>query len=213
VVHGQSAPRRTSSGSLSPLLFLGGTDGILLPDGTTHELVEGPALEGHQLLTDLGTQSFVEHSCLLCIRVNLVCTILHKVCEPLAVLIHHAGTLLKVQELLLLVVHEAIRDVVLAEILTELSPRHLMAIRKGGSEGRPPGTCRPTELLGREQRLLCLRAAKKTELGLGHAKPAVSLQRVHGLREYRWVCHQKVRVGRLVLQQHLTSLSALLIHY
>jgi hypothetical protein len=29
-------------------------DGILLLDGATHELVEGPALEGHQLVTDLG---------------------------------------------------------------------------------------------------------------------------------------------------------------
>jgi hypothetical protein len=44
-------------------------NGVLLPDDTTHELVEGPALEGHQLLTDLGTQTLAEESCLLCIRV------------------------------------------------------------------------------------------------------------------------------------------------
>jgi hypothetical protein len=30
-------------------------DGILLPDGATHELVEGPTLERGQMLTDLGT--------------------------------------------------------------------------------------------------------------------------------------------------------------
>jgi hypothetical protein len=55
VVLGLSAPRRTWSGSVAPLLFLHGTDVILLPDGATHELVEGPTLEGHQLLMDLGT--------------------------------------------------------------------------------------------------------------------------------------------------------------
>jgi hypothetical protein len=54
VVLGRSAPRRTSSGFLAPLLFLCGTNGILLRDGATHELVEGPTLEGHQLLIDLG---------------------------------------------------------------------------------------------------------------------------------------------------------------
>jgi hypothetical protein len=39
-------------------------------------------------------------------------TILSKVYEPLAVLIHSIGPLLKVQEILLLTVHEAVRDVV-----------------------------------------------------------------------------------------------------
>jgi hypothetical protein len=65
----------TWSGFLALLPFLRGTDGILLPDGATHELVDGPALEMHQLLMDLGTQSLA---------------------EPLAVLIHSVGTLLKV---------------------------------------------------------------------------------------------------------------------
>jgi hypothetical protein len=74
--------------------------------------------------------------------------IFHKVYEPLVVLIHGARPLLKVQELLLLAVHEAITDVVPLESLTELGPRHLVAIRKGGGEGCPPGTHGPTELLG-----------------------------------------------------------------
>jgi hypothetical protein len=54
-VLGWSTPRRTWSGSLAPLLFLCGTDGILLPDSATHELVEGPTLEVLQLLTNHGT--------------------------------------------------------------------------------------------------------------------------------------------------------------
>jgi hypothetical protein len=54
------------------------------------------------------------------------------------------------------VVHEAARDVVPPESLAELSPRHLVAGRKGGGDGRPPGTRRLAELLGHEQRLLHL---------------------------------------------------------
>jgi hypothetical protein len=48
--------------------------------------------------------------------------ILCKVYEPLAVLVHGVGPLLKVQELLLLAFHEAVRDVVPPESLTKLNP-------------------------------------------------------------------------------------------
>jgi hypothetical protein len=81
--------------------------------------------------------------------------------------------------------------VVLPESLTELSPRHLIAISKGGGEGRPPGTHGPTELLGHEQRLLRLLASKKTELSLGRAKPAIGLQRIRGLSKHKRVCRQE----------------------
>jgi hypothetical protein len=93
-VLGRSTVRRTWSSSLAPLLFLHGTNGILLPYGITHELVEGPPLEG--LVMDLGAQLLVEQGYLLHIRVDVVRTILCKVYEPLVVLVHHAGTLLKV---------------------------------------------------------------------------------------------------------------------
>jgi hypothetical protein len=88
----------------------------------------------------------------------------------------------------LLVVHEAIRDVVPLESLTELSPQHLIAVRKGGGEGRPSGTHGPTELLGHKQRLLGLRVVEKTKLSLGCAKSTIGLQWIHGLSEHRWVC-------------------------
>jgi hypothetical protein len=87
----------------------------------------------------------MEEGCLLCICVDVVHTILRKVYESLAVLI-----------LLLLVIHEAVRDVVHTESLAELSPRHLVAIRKGGGEGCPLGTRRPAELLGHEYHFLHL---------------------------------------------------------
>jgi hypothetical protein len=73
-----------------------------------------------------------------------------QVYEPLVVLVHSARPLLMVQKLLLLAVHEAVRDVVLLESLTGLSPRHLIAVRKGGDEDRPPDTRRPAELLSRK---------------------------------------------------------------
>jgi hypothetical protein len=83
MILGQSTPRRTWSGSLALPLFLHGTDGILLPDGATHEQVEGPALERHRLLMDLGTQSLAEQGCLLHIRIDVVCTILRVIETPL----------------------------------------------------------------------------------------------------------------------------------
>jgi hypothetical protein len=89
----------------------------------------------------------------------------------------------------MLAVHEAVRDVVPPERLVELNPWHLVAVRKGASEGRPPGTRRPAEPLGREYRLLHLGAVEKIELSLDRVKPAIGLQRVHGLSEHRWVCH------------------------
>jgi hypothetical protein len=84
------------------------------------------------------------------------------------------------------------------ESLAELSPRLLVAVEKGGAESRPPGTHEPAKLLGHEQRLLHLRAAEKIKLSLGRAKPAVNLQRICGLSEHRWVCHQEDRVRHLV---------------
>jgi hypothetical protein len=48
---------------------------------------------------DPSTQHLVEQLCLLRIRVDVVCSILHEVYEPLKVLIHRVGTVLKVQEL------------------------------------------------------------------------------------------------------------------
>jgi hypothetical protein len=65
VVLGQSGP-------LAHLLFLRGTDGIVLSDGSTHELDAGLAVEGHEVLTDLHAQPLVEQGHLLCICVNVV---------------------------------------------------------------------------------------------------------------------------------------------
>jgi hypothetical protein len=92
----------------------------------------------------------------------------------------------KVWELLLLVVHKAVRDVVAPESLVELGLRYLVAIGKNGGEGRPPGTHGPAELLGHEYGLLSLRAAEETELSLDRPEPVIDIQRIHSLSEHRW---------------------------
>jgi hypothetical protein len=65
-------PRRSWNSPLSLLLFLSGTDHNLLPDAGTHELVEGLALEGHQVLMDLCAHPLGEQGCLLRVHVNIV---------------------------------------------------------------------------------------------------------------------------------------------
>jgi hypothetical protein len=102
--------------------------------------------------------------------------------------------------------------------LTELSPQHLVAVGVSGGEGDPPDTHGFVELLGREQSLLDLRAAAKTELRLDHAKPVIGLQHICGLNEHRWVCHEEVRARHLVqlvlsLLLLLGGLSMLVIHH
>jgi hypothetical protein len=69
-VLGQSAPRRSYRGPL-PLLLLGHMDGVFLPYGSTHQLVEGLALERHEVLTDLGTEPLPKQGRVLLIWVSV----------------------------------------------------------------------------------------------------------------------------------------------
>jgi hypothetical protein len=96
------------------------------------------------------------------------------------------------------VVHDACWNVVLVKQHAELIPRHLMVVLKSGGIRGPPGTCEPTELLGCKQCLLELRAVKKSELRLGHAKPMVSLEWVCRLGEHPRVCCQEIEVGGIL---------------
>jgi hypothetical protein len=64
-------PRRSYRGPL-PLLLLGHMDGVFLPYGSTHQLVEGLALERHEVLTDLGTEPLPKQGRVLLIWVSVV---------------------------------------------------------------------------------------------------------------------------------------------
>jgi hypothetical protein len=98
-------------------------------------------------------------------------------------------TLLHVQELLKLASHQAHGDVASAEGLVELSPRHLVATLKSGSEVSPPSTSGPTKLLGLIQSLLELSIVQQPKLGIDDAKPVICLKWISRLGDRR-------RVGR-----------------
>jgi hypothetical protein len=68
----------------------------------------------------------MEQRHLLLVGVGVVGVVLREVVEPLAVLIDTPRTLLQVQEHLKLVSHQARRDVVSTEGLTEVGPQHLV---------------------------------------------------------------------------------------
>jgi hypothetical protein len=86
---------------------------------------------------------------LLLVSVGVVGAKLREVVEPLVVLIDTPPTLLRVQELLKLVSHQARGDVVSPEDLAELGPWYLVTVLKSGGEVSPPSTGGPTKLLGR----------------------------------------------------------------
>jgi hypothetical protein len=73
----------------------------------------------------------------------------------------------------------ALGYVVPLKSLLKLGPRHLVVGGESGGEAHPPGTREPAKLLGREQHLLDVRAAKEPKLSLDRAKTVISLQRIH----------------------------------
>jgi hypothetical protein len=93
--------------------------------------------------------------------------------------------------------HQACGDVVPTKSCVELSPRHLVAILKSGSEVIPPSTRESTKLLGRNQRLLNLGAVQKHKRGLDDAKPVIRLQWINCLSKCQRVRRQEVGVGSL----------------
>jgi hypothetical protein len=103
--------------------------------------------------------------------------------------------LLEVHELLALLSHHACGDVVGAESIAELSPRHLVIRGVSGRVVGPPHAGITPQLLRGEEDLLHLGAAQEPELGLHHPKLVVGLQRLSCLGEERWVRSHKVAVG------------------
>jgi hypothetical protein len=121
---------------------------VLLLNRGTHKLIQGAALEQHQVLMQHRIEPLTKERHLLLAGVGIVGAIPREVVELLAVLIHIAQTLLQVQELLKLVSHQSHRDEVPMESCAELSPRHLVAVLNRGSEVSPPSTRGSMKLLG-----------------------------------------------------------------
>jgi hypothetical protein len=132
---------------------------------------------------------------LLLIGVHLVQRVLRQVVLLLGVVMHGSSSLLEVHELLVLLPHHARGDVVCAEGITELSPRHLVIRGVSGGVVGPPRAGVALQLVRGEEGLLYLGAAQEPELGLHHPKPVVSLKRLSYLGEERRLRSREVAVG------------------
>jgi hypothetical protein len=111
------------------------------------------------------------------------------------VVMHGPSSLLEVHELLALLPHHAYGDLVGAEGIVELSPRHLEVCGMSGGVVGPPHPGVTPQLLCSEEGLLHLGAAQEPELGHHHPKPVVGLKRLSCLSEERRVRSHEVVVG------------------
>jgi hypothetical protein len=115
--------------------------------------------------------------------------------ELLGVVVHGPSSLLEVHELLSLLPHHACGDVVGAESIAELSPRHLVIHGVSGGVVDPPRASVTPQLLRGEEGLLHLGAAQEPELRLHHLKPVAGIKRLSCLGEEWWVRSRKVAIG------------------
>jgi hypothetical protein len=115
--------------------------------------------------------------------------------ELLGIVMHGPSSLLEVHELLPLLPHHVGGDVVGAEGIAELNPRHLVIRGASGSVVVPPHASVTPQLLCGEESLLHLGAAQEPELGLHHPKPVVSLTRLSCLGEERRMRSREVAVA------------------
>jgi hypothetical protein len=115
--------------------------------------------------------------------------------ELLGVVVYGSSSLLEVHELLALLPHHACGDVVGAEGIAELSPRHLVIRGVSGGVVGPPCAGVTPQLLHGEEGLLHLGAVQEPKLGLHQLKPVVGLKRLSCLGEERRVRSREVAVG------------------
>jgi hypothetical protein len=98
--------------------------------------------------------------------------------------------LLKGTELLLLHLHNALRDVMVPETLTELVPRESITISSW--VGLPPLKSRSSQLPCCVKDSLPVVALRNNQLALHRAKPVVRQEWVRGVREGRRVTSQEI---------------------
>jgi hypothetical protein len=132
---------------------------------------------------------------LLLVGVHLIRRVLYQMVELLGVVVYGSSSLLEVHELLVLLPHHACGDVVGAEGIAELSPRHLVIRGVSGGVVGPPCAGVTPQLLHGEEGLLHLGAVQEPELGLHQLKPVVGLKRLSCLGEERRVRSREVAVG------------------
>jgi hypothetical protein len=107
---------------------------------------------------------------------------------------HGPSVLLEVHEFLTLPSHDARGDVMGAESLTKLTPRHLIVRGASGNVVGPPCARISPQLLCCEESLLSLCVVHESELGLNHVKPVIGLQRFSCLSEEQRVGGREVPI-------------------
>jgi hypothetical protein len=115
--------------------------------------------------------------------------------ELLGVVMHGPSSLLEVHVLLALLLHHACGDVVGAESIAELRPRHLVIHGASGGVVDSPCAGVTPQLLRDEEGLLHLGAAQEPELRLHHPKPVVGRKMLSCLGEERRMRSREVTVG------------------
>jgi hypothetical protein len=108
---------------------------------------------------------------------------------------HGSSSLLEVHELLTLLPHHAGGDVVGAEGIAKLNPRHLVIRGVSGGVVGPPRAGVTPQLLRGEEGLLHFGATQEPKLGLHDPKPVVGLKRLSCLGEERRMRSREVTVG------------------
>jgi hypothetical protein len=171
------------------LLYPVSYNAILLGDGQVDQLIEAICPDSVESFPQLGVETPAEAISLLLIRIGMVTCILAQVVEGLSVLQYRAGSLIKCQKLIQLVIENSGGNVVPSESGLEFFPRHFMISGERSTKVVPPSPSRATKLMHGEASLGFIRAVSCEEgkLGLNDAEPHVAVQRILCLGEQGWL--------------------------
>ena len=99
---------------------------IVLSDSKIHQLIEAVGADKIDALPKLGIETAVETIPLLDITISMIARVLAQVVEDLCVLQRRAGSLCQCQELIHLLVHESLGDMMRPEGGPEFIPEDYM---------------------------------------------------------------------------------------
>jgi hypothetical protein len=142
---------------------------ILLGYGQVHYLMIVVSLDGVQFFIELRIKTPTEASHFLCIRVNILVTILTRIVEFLCILIHRVRTLPQGQRLIQLPFHHPLRNVMVLECNFEFCLSNLTPILLHHLEMIPPKQCQTMKIHCCKFNLSLLRAWQGENIQL---KPA-----------------------------------------
>jgi hypothetical protein len=136
-------------------------------------------------------QSLLEILLLIAITSDVSRGITGQLKETVTVLRHHHQSLLKGTELLLLHLHDALKNVVVPEALTELDPGEKVAVLS--RVGLPPVKSGASQLPCCVQDPLTVVALSNNQLALHRTKPVIRLEWIRGVREGWRMTSQEIR--------------------